>query len=288
MATNTPSINAASTSPIPVTGSSSPDQLNTDGDEQGISNDELPEDPKLQSIPPDAQIEFHPLSMLFPLMEGPDFDALVADIKANGQCEPITLHEEKILEGRNRYRACKQLGKDTRSEPYIGDDPLGYVISKNLRRRHLIPAERAVIAEKLATMPQGERTDLLSAKLRKVNQAEAAKIMNISVRYIQMVKAVGKKGVPELKGALNDGKVSLMQAAKIAKLPQEEQAEALTKPRPKRGGRSSGSTGGKAQALAALKAKLDKLNIEVRDKKLLSAVEKHPDDYYVIPKAKLR
>jgi ParB-like chromosome segregation protein Spo0J len=56
-------------------------------------------------------IPFHPLSMIFPLIEGERFDALVADIKKNGQREPIVLYQGKILDGRNRYRACLAAGQ---------------------------------------------------------------------------------------------------------------------------------------------------------------------------------
>ena len=47
-------------------------------------------------------IPTHPLAQLFPLMEGPAFEALVADIRANGLMNPITLCDDKLLDGRNR------------------------------------------------------------------------------------------------------------------------------------------------------------------------------------------
>jgi ParB-like chromosome segregation protein Spo0J len=52
----------------------------------------------------------HPYSEIFPPMEGVDFDALVEDIKTRGLVQPIVLYEGKILDGRNRARACNKLG----------------------------------------------------------------------------------------------------------------------------------------------------------------------------------
>ncbi|MCD6295935.1 MAG: ParB N-terminal domain-containing protein, partial [Deltaproteobacteria bacterium] len=54
-------------------------------------------------------MEFHEIANMFPLMEGTEFDALVTDIKENGLLEPIWLYENKILDGRNRYRACQEV-----------------------------------------------------------------------------------------------------------------------------------------------------------------------------------
>ena len=70
---------------------------------------------------------------------------------------------------------------------FVGDDPLGFVVSVNLRRRHLDDSQRALVAAKLANMRQGERTDLEPRpKLSKVSQAEAAKKLNVSRTSVQV------------------------------------------------------------------------------------------------------
>jgi hypothetical protein len=56
------------------------------------------------------ELRFHPLADIFPLMEGVDLDALVADIKAHKLQNKIVLYEGMILDGRNRYRAMRALG----------------------------------------------------------------------------------------------------------------------------------------------------------------------------------
>ena len=99
-------------------------------------------------------MEFHEIANIFPMMTGDDYNALKDDIEANGLIESVVIYEGKILDGRNRYRACKELdfglttmGVDT----YDGDDPVGYVTSKNLIRRHLDISQRAMAAAKIAT-----------------------------------------------------------------------------------------------------------------------------------------
>jgi transposase len=140
-------------------------------------------------------LEFHPIANIFPLMEGEEFDQLVEDIRAKGLRERIVLHEGKILDGRNRYRAClatlwdKRMGMDA-FVAFDGDDPLAYVISANLHRRHLTTQQRAAIAAELATMKSGTRTDLASNDARStgMSDAQAAKVMGVSEPSVERAK----------------------------------------------------------------------------------------------------
>lgn len=93
---------------------------------------------------------FHEISSYLPLIEGEEFDDLVDDIRQFGQIELAVLLDGKILDGRNRYRACKQLGielkvKEWKPSKNIGMTPLQYVISENIMRRHLNTAQKAEI-----------------------------------------------------------------------------------------------------------------------------------------------
>jgi ParB-like nuclease domain len=122
--------------------------------------------------------EFHPIADLFPLMEGAEFDELVSDIKANGLIEPVVMLDGMILDGRNRYRACIEAGTETTYRPFTGDDPLGYVISLNLRRRHLDESQRAMVAGKLANLRDGQRKSAPPIGEGAVSQSDAAALLN--------------------------------------------------------------------------------------------------------------
>jgi DNA modification methylase len=91
-----------------------------------------------------AELKNHPAADAFPMMDATRLDELKADIAANGQREPITLCDGMILDGRNRYRACIDLGVEPDTREYTGD-PWSFAWSLNGARRDLEATVRALI-----------------------------------------------------------------------------------------------------------------------------------------------
>ena len=172
------------------------------------------------------RLSFHPIADAFPLMDGAEFEALVKDIAAHGQHEPIVLYEGEILDGRNRYRACEAAGVDAWLEPYVGNDPIAFVISLNLKRRHLDESQRAMVAAKLATMKHGgdRRSDqAANLPVEKPTQKQAAEMLNVSDRSVRDAVVIRDHGIPELQKMIERGGISVSGAADVARMPEEEQ-----------------------------------------------------------------
>jgi len=177
------------------------------------------------SSPTPAPVEFepHPHANIFPLMEGDEFKRLKADIQANGQIEPITVRDKLIIDGRNRYRACKELGLTPKTKPYDGYDTVGYVLSANLHRRHLDESQRAMAAAKLVTTKLGANQ---YSKGSSIDLPKAADMLNVSEASIKRTKDVLKNGTPELVTLVERGEVPASVAQKVAKqLSKKDQAE---------------------------------------------------------------
>jgi ParB-like chromosome segregation protein Spo0J len=167
----------------------------------------------------------HPAAEIFPLMGGADFDALVADIRENGQREPIILHDGLILDGRNRARACEVLGIAPLTVQWDGKGaPETFVISKNLHRRHLSESQRASIAARYANRGEG-RPSKKTSSIELVNQESAAKLLNVSVASVKRAAAVIERAEPELVAAVERGDIPVSTAAKLVDLPKARQRE---------------------------------------------------------------
>jgi ParB-like chromosome segregation protein Spo0J len=146
-----------------------------------------------------ADLKFHPLSKLGgPLMEGAEFDELVADIKKNGLLKPIAVFDGKILDGRNRYRACIAAGVHLVTDDIDGwiDDPAAYVISANIHRRHLTPEQkRDLLVELVKASPEkSDRTLAKEAGTTHPTIAKARKQAEATGKALPVEKRTGADG----------------------------------------------------------------------------------------------
>lgn len=170
-------------------------------------------------------LEFHDIANCWPLIEGEDFKNLVADIKKNGVLEPIWIYENKILDGRNRWRASQKARVKCPTRKYTGKAPIQFAQSINDLRRHLSPSQKAITAARLANMIQGQRNDLKpSANLRNVSQSEAANLLKVSVRAVVSARKILEEARQEIVNAVISGEISIHLASQILALSKEEQA----------------------------------------------------------------
>lgn len=102
-----------------------------------------------------STLQRHELSADFGDMSEENFENLMHGIEKNGIVDPIIrIHEGQILDGWHRYSACKELNhlRKLRFKIWQEDtegDPLDFVCSRNLDRRHYTPAQRAQVAVRI-------------------------------------------------------------------------------------------------------------------------------------------
>lgn len=214
-------------------------------------------------------LEFHPLANLFPLIEGKAFEDLARDITENDLQDPIELLDGKILDGRNRYRALVRyniVDADLTADDLLDgagifvdwreqhpfDDPLTWVLSKNLHRRHLDESQRAIVASKLETLTHGgdrrsepvevpvqdanllEQAPPAPAEQPRIDRRTAADMLNVSPRSVASAKKVIEQGSPELVAEVEQGRLAVSVAEKLARLPKPRQSEIIQNTEPKK------------------------------------------------------
>jgi site-specific DNA-methyltransferase (adenine-specific) len=192
------------------------------------------------------------------MMSDEEYRQLVLDIKENGLREAIWVHQGKIIDGRNRYRACIELGIEPCYREWNGNGSLvQFVVSLNLHRRHLTSSQKAVVAleiEKYLAKEAKERqragAELTHKKLGRkydekmlvqiVEQAsehnpnkwksifQAADSVGTNRQYVSDAKRIARE-FPEVLETVRRGGLTIPEAKKIVALPEEMRAVALEK-----------------------------------------------------------
>ncbi len=162
-------------------------------------------------------LQRHELSSAFPDLEEPAFYELQEDIKANGLRNPITLYDNKVIDGWHRLRACMNLGLEPMLTELDGD-PVDFVIGQNIHRRHLTASQRAMA---LATCNAwrgigSNQHDKLSyqydTSLSIRELADKAKVSKVTA---QRAKQVSQKGSEDIKEQVKKGAMTLAQAVQV-------------------------------------------------------------------------
>lgn len=152
-------------------------------------------------------IPVHPAADAFPMMEEEELEELAADIKANGLQQPLVidvlldqdeLNGPVLIDGRNRREACRRVGVIPDYTLLDGQDPVTYILSVNINRRHMTKGQRATVTARLKPeTTMGRNSDV----------KELATNLGVSSEYLRKARFVlryaSDLGDPVIKGSIS-------------------------------------------------------------------------------------
>lgn len=101
----------------------------------------------------------HPYADKFPMLPQAELEELAQSIRDNGLRQPIVVTVDGlILDGRNRFQACRMAGVEPETVVYEGNDLAEYVLDANITRRNMTIGQRAM-ATALVLEADGRRTN---------------------------------------------------------------------------------------------------------------------------------
>lgn len=173
----------------------------------------------------DIELQAHEAARIFHPLSKPKLAELAADIEKSGLMQPITLHPEgTILDGVNRYRACRQVGRPPKFEVWKGQlgNEIHFVLSRNLFRRHLSESQRGAIAGRIAKYEQGRPKQ---ANLPDYTLAQAAKTLNISERTARKGRKVVRHAPENIVRLVDEDEVTVSLAEAAVNASDEQKAQ---------------------------------------------------------------
>lgn len=184
-------------------------------------------------------LENHPIANIFPMMSPDEHARLKKSISEHGLMEPIMLYEGKILDGRNRYAVCQELGVEVFHgeffEAEMGMTAVQFVLATNRDRRHLDASQLSIVAARLKGYYDAEARERKKQGAQKKdgdncptpNQGRSAdkagESVGVSGKSVQRAEKVLTKGTPSVVNAVESGQMAVSKAAKVVDLPPEDQ-----------------------------------------------------------------
>jgi ParB-like chromosome segregation protein Spo0J len=170
------------------------------------------------------EMPIHEAAGIFPLDEG-RIDELAADVKKHGLLVPIELLDSKVLDGRRRLLACIKAGVEPRFKAVKVDDPVAYVLSLNLHRRHLTTSQWAMVGARAAELfkkqaKERQKRKPLNSVVANLPPQDAGKArdaagaaVGVSGKMIDLANKVIAEAVPEVVQAVDQGRMAVSTAA---------------------------------------------------------------------------
>jgi hypothetical protein len=184
------------------------------------------------------ELQVHPFADMIPPMSAKEYEGLRGDIAEHGQQEPIWTYQGKIIDGRHRYKACRELGIEPQFREWTGDEAglIGFIFSQNFHRRHLDESQRGMVgarfmrlleplakarmlagkaaADPVVNLPEGQhQPQQPGGRTRDI----AAVKFNVSGKTLQHAKAVLDSGMPALAEHVDQRRIKVSVAAPVAR-----------------------------------------------------------------------
>jgi ParB-like chromosome segregation protein Spo0J len=174
----------------------------------------------------------HDALAAIPEMGAGEYEQLRADMEKHGQREACWTAGGYLIDGRARLKACVALGVKPIIREYTGDDVVGFIASLNVHRRHLTPAQRAVLAVELlpyfkaeAAARQAEGTSVPDRYRGRATE-HAAKAVGAGRNSVSDLARLQQTN-PELYEEVKHGPLSVADAQMLAKVRDDDRSAAL-------------------------------------------------------------
>jgi hypothetical protein len=196
-----------------------------------------------------TDIEYHPIAKSFPLIEGEAWKAFLASVKERGCIQiPGLMFEGKLLDGRNRERAARELGLPFPTEDSganTWDEALAIAKTCNLDRKQYTLKELAFSAANLANIRHGHNrytADIAPEKVecaaahstQPISLEAAAKALGVAKSTVQNAKVILDRGTPEEKAEAKNTNAGLRHVADNIRRREKGEAKKEALPRGRR------------------------------------------------------
>ncbi|MGW2546812.1 ParB/RepB/Spo0J family partition protein [Kitasatospora sp. NPDC001574] len=146
------------------------------------------------------------------MLDDEELQALADDIKELGQLQPIVRDNNgRILDGRNRLRACEIAGVEPQFSTYEGSDSDAYALSVNIRRRNLTKGQAAMVAAKACSVSEQQGRSETERSARSVSEQAGVSLGRLGQARTVLLHA------PDLVDPVISGATGLDEAYKVAR-----------------------------------------------------------------------